>query len=83
MRLSTSQPARRRLLHKLLLRREHSVKEGGIRWLQSLGVEHFHYIAVSTPYTPLDLPFPIEWNNGPSGPLMPDKYILALESLPI
>jgi hypothetical protein len=64
-------------------KRTHSVKEGGIRWLQSLGVENFRYIAVSTPDTPLDLPFPNKWNNSPSGPLIPDKYILALESLPI
>jgi hypothetical protein len=36
----------------------HSVKEGGVKWLQGLGVERFRYIAVSTPNTPIDLPFP-------------------------
>ena len=59
----------------------HSVKEGGIKWLRGLGVEQFRYIAVSTPDTPLDLPFPNEW-NAPSGPLIPEKYLLTVESLP-
>jgi hypothetical protein len=64
-------------------KRTDSVKEGGIQWLQDLGVGKFCYIAVSPPGTPLDLPFPNKWNNSPSGPLIPDKYILALEFLPI
>ena len=64
-------------------KKTHSVKEGGIKWLQSLGVEKFRYIAVSTPNTQLDLPFPNKWNDGHSGPLIADKYILALQSLPI
>ena len=59
----------------------HSVKEGGVKWLQGLGVERFRYIAVSTPNTPLDLPFPNEW-NGSTGPSIPEKYLLTLESLP-
>jgi hypothetical protein len=59
----------------------HSVKEGGIKWLQDLGVKKFRYIAVSTPDTPLDLPFPNEW-NAPSGPSIPEKYLLTVESLP-
>lgn len=59
----------------------HSVKEGGIKWLQDLGVKMFRYIAVSTPDTPLDLPFPNEWNV-PSGPSIPEKYLLTVESLP-
>ena len=59
----------------------HSVKEGGIEWLQGLGVEKFRYIAVSTPDTPLDLPFPNEW-NAPSGPSIAEKYLLTVESLP-
>ena len=63
-------------------KRTYSVKEGGIIWLQSLGVENFRYIVVSTPRTPLDLRFPNKWNTSSSGPLIPDKYILALESLP-
>jgi hypothetical protein len=58
-----------------------SVKEGGIKWLQGLGVEEFRYIAVSTPNTPLELPFPNEWNAS-SGPSIPEKYLLAVESLP-
>ncbi|KAF8344474.1 hypothetical protein F5887DRAFT_1159528, partial [Amanita rubescens] len=49
----------------------HSVKEGGVKWLQDLGVERFRYIAVSTPNTPLDLPFPNEWNASP-GPSIPE-----------
>ena len=57
----------------------HSVKEGGIKWLRDLGVQNFRYIAVSTPDTPLDLPFPNEWN---SGPLISEKYRLTVESLP-
>jgi hypothetical protein len=64
------------------LNRKHSVKEGGISWLQSLGVKKFRYIAVSTPKTPLDLPFPNQWSKSPSIPFIPDKYILSLESLP-
>jgi hypothetical protein len=63
-------------------KRTHTVKEGGIIWLQSLGVENFRYLVVSTPRTPLDLRFPNKWNTSPSGPLIPDKYILALDSLP-
>jgi hypothetical protein len=59
----------------------HSVKEGGIKWLQDLGVERFRYIAVSTPNTPLDLPFPNEWNAS-TGPSIPEKYLLTVESLP-
>ena len=59
----------------------HSVKEGGIKWLQDLGVKNFRYIAVSTPGTLLDLPFPNEWNT-PSGPLISEKYLLTVESLP-
>ena len=62
----------------------HSVKEGGVKWLhwQRLGVERFRYIAVSTPDTPLDLPFPNEWNDEPTGPSIPEKYLLTVESLP-
>ena len=59
----------------------HSVKEGGVEWLQGLGVEKFRYIAVSPPNTPLDLPFPNRW-NGPSGPSIPEKYLLTVKSLP-
>ena len=59
----------------------HSIKEGGVKWLQDLGVERFRYIAVSTPNTPLDLPFPNEW-NGSTGPSIPEQYLLTLESLP-
>ncbi|KIL69261.1 hypothetical protein M378DRAFT_773366 [Amanita muscaria Koide BX008] len=59
----------------------HSVKKGGIEWLQSLGVERFRYIAISTPNTPLDLPFPNEWNTS-TGPSIPEKYLLTVESLP-
>ena len=59
----------------------HSVKEGGVKWLQNLGVERFRYIAVSTPNTPLDLPFPNEWNAS-TGPSISEKYLLAVESLP-
>ncbi len=58
----------------------HSVKEGGVKWLQGLGVERFRYIAVSTPNTPIDLPFPNEW-NGSTGPSIPEKYLLTVESL--
>jgi len=46
-----------------------------------LGVEKFRYIAVSTPNTSIDLPFPKEW-NGSTGPSIPEKYLLAVESLP-
>ena len=60
----------------------HSVKEGGIKWLQRLGVETFRYIAVSTPDTSLDLPFPNEWNNNPTAPSIPEKYLITVESLP-
>ena len=59
----------------------HSVKEGGVKWLQGLGVERFRYIAVSTPDTPLDLPFSNEWNES-TGPSIPEKYLLTVESLP-
>jgi hypothetical protein len=58
-----------------------SVKEGGIKWLQGLGVKKFRYIAVSTPNTPLDLSFPNEW-DAPSGPSITEKYLLTVESLP-
>ena len=37
----------------------HTVKKGGVKWLQGLGVDRFRYIAVSTPNTPLDLLFPM------------------------
>jgi hypothetical protein len=59
----------------------HSVKKGSVKWLQGLGVERFRYIAVSTPNTPLDLPFPNEWNTS-TGPSIPEKYLLTVESLP-
>ena len=59
----------------------HSVKKGGVEWLQGLGVKRFRYIAVSTPNTPLDLPFPNEWNTS-TGPSIPEKYLLTVESLP-
>ena len=59
----------------------HLVKEGGIKWLRGLGVEQFRYIAVAQPDIPLDLPFPNEW-NAPSGPLIPEKYLLTVKSLP-
>jgi hypothetical protein len=59
----------------------HSVKEGGVKWLQGLGVERFRYIAVSTPNTPIDLPFPNGWNAS-TGPSIPGKYLLTVESLP-
>ena len=59
----------------------HSVKEGGVKWLQGLGVEKFQYIAVSTPDTPIDLPFSNGW-NAPPGLSIPEKYLLTIESLP-
>jgi hypothetical protein len=61
--------------------RPHTVKEGGIKWLQGLGVEKFRYIAVSPPNTPLDLQFPNDWSTLPE-PFIPEKYILTVESLP-
>ena len=61
--------------------RIHSVKEGSVKWLQDLGVERFRYIAVSTPNITLDLPFPNEWNVS-TGPSIPEKYLLTVESLP-
>jgi hypothetical protein len=59
----------------------HSVKEGGVKWLQDLGVERFRYIAVSTPDTPIDLPFPNGWNTSTGLPT-PEKYLLTVASLP-
>ena len=59
----------------------HTVKKEGVKWLQGLGVERFRYIAVSTPNTPLDLPFPNEWSTS-TGPLILEKYLLTVESLP-
>jgi hypothetical protein len=55
--------------------------KGGVEWLQGLGVERFRYIAVSTPNTPIDLFFPNEWNTS-TGPSIPEKYLLTVESLP-
>lgn len=43
--------------------KSHSVKEGGIEWLQSLGVETIRFIAVTPPETPLDLPFSNKWRT--------------------
>ncbi|KAM6495199.1 hypothetical protein JOM56_009822 [Amanita muscaria] len=60
--------------------KKHSVSEEGIKWLQGLGVKKFRYIAVTTPDTPFDLPFPNEWSA--RSELIPEKYILAVESLP-
>lgn len=61
--------------------KKHSVKEGGIEWLQGLGVEIFRFVAVTPPDTPMDLPFPNKWRTSVE-PLVPEKYILALDSLP-
>ncbi|KAF8634335.1 hypothetical protein AX17_004213 [Amanita inopinata Kibby_2008] len=61
--------------------KSHFVKEGGVKWLQGLGVERFRYIAVSTPNTPIDLSFPNGWNS-PTGPSIPEKYLLTLDALP-
>ena len=52
-------------------------KKGGVKWLQGLGVERFRY----TPKTPLDLPFPNEWNTS-TRPSIPEKYLLTVQSLP-
>jgi len=57
----------------------HSIKDQLITWLQDLGVETFRFIAVTTPNSPLDLPFPNKWNNSSKGPIIPEKYLLALE----
>ena len=59
----------------------HSIKEGGVKWLQGLGVERFRYIAVTTPNTRIELPFPNGWNAS-TGPSIPEKYLLTVESLP-
>jgi len=56
----------------------HTVKEGGIEWLRGLGVERFRYIAVTTPHTSFDFPFPNKWEPE----LIPDKYILTVDRLP-
>jgi hypothetical protein len=61
--------------------KSHSVKEGGVKWLQGLGVERFRYIAVSPPNNPIDLSFPNEW-NAPTGLSIPEKYLLTVESIP-
>ena len=59
-----------------------SVKEGGIVWLQRLGVQKFRFIVVTAPEGTLDFPFPNQWHNGVV-PHIPDKYVLVLESLRI
>jgi hypothetical protein len=61
---------------------EHSVKEGGVRWLQGLGVQTFRYIAVTPPNQTMDLPFPNAWSNT-GGPSFPDKYVLVVKDFPI
>jgi hypothetical protein len=54
----------------------HSVKKGGILWLQSLGVQTFRYIAVTSAKDLLkDLPFPNAWNSA-GGPSIPDKFLV-------
>ena len=58
----------------------HSVKEGGIEWLQGLGVERFRYIAVTAPRLTLKFSFPNQWRGGVV-PDIPEKYVLALGSL--
>jgi len=60
--------------------KKHSVKEGSIEWLQSLGVETIRFVAVTPPETPLDLPFPNKWRT-PVVPSIPDKYFLVCDSL--
>jgi hypothetical protein len=64
--------------------KKHSVKQGGIEWLLSLGVQKFRFIAVTAPgpEVTLDFPFPNEWRNG-EVPIIPDKHVLVLESLEV
>jgi hypothetical protein len=58
----------------------HTVKVGGFKWLQDLGVENFYYIAVTPPSyegdPPLDVPFP----NGLCGSIL-DVYCLILPEI--
>jgi len=56
-----------------------SVKQGGIEWLLSLGVEKFRFIAVTAPGMTLNFPFPNQWRTGVV-PSIPDKYVLVLDS---
>jgi len=62
----------------------HSVKLGSFKWLQSLDVETFFYIAVTPLKEMLDIPFPNQWSDrSKGGPYIPEKYILEVEELPV
>lgn len=67
-------------IFQVTVSRKNSVTQGGIEWLQSLGVETFRFVAVTAPKTPLDVSFPNEWRSGVV-PSIPDKYVLVLDSL--
>ena len=55
--------------------KKHSVKQGGIEWLQGLGVETFRFIVVTAPEMPLDSSFPFsnQWRTELPSPSIPDK----------
>lgn len=60
----------------------HSVSEKGFDWLWSLGARKFRYMAVTTPHTGIDLPFPKAWSDPQSRICISEKYVLIVDSLP-